>query len=634
MAKAPAQRTKRVIASAGHQGATVSILPRDGHPTQAQAQWNHPTTRTRQRRTISNVRLSTDGTETSKAQKTQLQQVATILHTRLTQGEPMPGEHGCPSWATILAKAAPKKKGQVDDAAPGALTVREALAAAYGPSYADQVNAKGGISGRHVRKLKGKASGGLAISTWTDHARDLRRLADVVEEALGPDAPWGWSESTFTALRDALIERVRTTTQPTKAPQKLRRVHKVLQCYIRATRLVQRAYRDRDDTKPKPQALSVSRWLTGLKEAWTAAGLLLPEEEQPRYSRKEAGMIYVEGTSRRHDPRYGLWLLLGAEGRPVQILRARRSHIEDEYRDTPRGLFRGPGTRLKHGLAYAPTPAHRLAIDEYLNGYLAQYEERYRRGEIDDYPLFPSGQLRDGRIAEFRADVRPWGYRQFLGDPAHGTGYYAIESGARVRNVPGRGPYGLKYAIADLVPLVAGRLGIGDNVAVNLATAHDTPGTAPQYRKKVRSQPGVLVMVGKLIWNVRKDLREAAELGVEESRWGIAPEAEHIARYQVGPLGVTIQTALEEYLWVPWAALSGVGKQDPLGVDKLIKDPELAYRSEVDDDAREIRFPRAGVALVLDVMLVRARVRGKRAVELPTEPMFRKTVWWRSTPHW
>lgn len=99
--------------------------------------------------------------------------------------------------------------------------------------------------------------------------------------------------------------------------------------------------------------------------------------------------------------RYGLWLLLGAEGRPVQILRARRTHIEDEYRDTPRGLFRGPGARLKHGLTYAPTPAHRLAIDEYLNGYLAQYEERYRRGEIEDHPLFPSGQLRDGRIAEF-----------------------------------------------------------------------------------------------------------------------------------------------------------------------------------------------------------------------------------------
>lgn len=613
--RTPKKRESRVLASTGHQGATVSIAAREGHLTQAQVKWQHPTTRKRQRRTISGITLSAEGKATSREQKTLLQQLASDLHKRLVSGRPMPGEPGCPSWDVLLANAAPARAAPADKAstgdrptepAAGVLTVREALAMAYGPSYADQTNAKGRISGRHIHKIKGKASGGLAISTWTDHARDLRRLADEIEGILGPDAPWAWSEAEYRRLRDALIERVVTSTSHTEAPRKLRRVQKVLQTYIRATRVVQNACAERKDLEPKPQALTINRWLVDLKTAWTAAKLLLPGRQQPRYDRTEAGWIYLEGTSGRHDPRYALWLQLGMEGRPVQVLRSRRSHLVDDIPDTPSGVFRGPGTELKHGLVYAFTPAHYFWVKQHLRGYLSEYEARYQKGEIADYPLFPSGDLVDGK-APFRRDVRPWGYRQFLGSPNAATGYYAIEKAAGVESRPGRGPYALKYTIADLAPLVAGTLGVGDQVAINLVTGHDTPGTATQYRKQVREQPEMLVTVGKLIWEVRKFLSEAARRDAEELP-DVAPSHERIDDFAVKEGGIFIKTLGGESIWVPWEVLITEGGQHRQKVERLAASPALWNRHyiDIDDDARGLRF-RDGVTLKLEPLLIWAR---------------------------
>ena len=448
---------------------------------------------------------------------------------------------------------------------------------------------------------------------------------------LGRESPWTWTDGTYIRLRDELIARAAKRKDHTRTPQRLRRVHKALQTYIRATRLVQKACSERDDLAVKPKALAVERWLTDLKAAWTAAGLLLPEDEQPRYTRVEAGMIYAEGTRGQYDPRYGLWLLLGLEGRPVQILRARRSHLGDEYPDTPRGVFRGPGTRLKHGLVYAPTPAHRVKIDEYLDGYLSQYEAKYQRREIADYPLFVSGDLGefiDGKVAPFRENVRPWGYRQFLGNPAEGTGYYAIEAAAGVKHVPGRGPYALKYTAADLAPLAAGKLGIGDAVAVNLATAHDTPGTAPQYRRKVRSQPGVLVTVGKIIWEIRKDLREAAAAGVDTARWGLNLDEERIRRFRVRPGGIAIQTLAGDELWVPWIALTTCGGQEPAAVHELaaLQGRWSPRHVTLDDEARELHLPH-GVVLQLETHLLRARLVRHDGTGTASDPELRRMMW-------
>ena len=602
----PPPRTSRVIATHGQQGTTVSIVPRDGYPTQAQAQWQHPVTRKRQRRTIPGVELSSAGAATGKAQKTQLQELALALHARLHAKLAMPGDPGAPAWSELLSSVTKPKAGAEAETLKNGLTVRQALAIAYGESYADQRSPGGRISSRYGRQIKDTRSGALAVTTWSEHARELRRLADVVEQVLGSDTPWSSSESTYTSLRDILIAEVRTSSEPTAAPMKLRRVHKLLQLYIRATRLVQKHFRDRDDVSPKPRALAMQRWLRDLKTAWNTAGLELSPRQVPRYDRVEAGRIFIEGMSGRHDPRYRLWLQLGVEGRPVQVLRARRSHLENRSAELKGGVFRGPGTSLKHGLVYAPTPAHRAEIEEFLSdGYLREYEALYLSGKIDDYPLFPGGALDERMVAPFRADVRPWGYRQFLGNTAGTTGYYAIERAAGVTNVPGRGPYAFKYTIADLAPLVAGRLGIADPVVINLVTAHDTPGMATRYRQAVRFQPGILRQVGRIIWAIRQDFASVA-MEASAASDGIVEGGECIVRYRVRQDGVCLSSMRGETVWVPWNALRLDG-QDDVEVQILMSQGMSQDYAELDEDARELCFPRARVVVNLERMLARAR---------------------------
>lgn len=342
---APAR--SRVIVSHRPHGSTVSIVPSDGYPTQVQAQWQHHETRQRRRRTVAGVRLSAEGRATGRDQKTVLQNLAAELHSRLDAKLAMPGDPGGPSWSDLLQKASPKTETTGSEAPTNGLTVRDALAIAYGKSYAEHRTVGGRMSSRHGRQIKDTQSNGLAVSTWSEHARELRRLADVVEEVLGPTEQWDWSEFTFNRLRDRLTADVKNSEEATAAPRKLRRVHKLLQLYIRATRLLQNHFTDRDDVARKPRALTIERWLRKVKTAWNTAGLELSNADQPRYEQLEAGKIFIEGISNRHDPRYRLWLQLGAEGRPGQILRARRSHLEARSPELKGGVFRGPGTALK-----------------------------------------------------------------------------------------------------------------------------------------------------------------------------------------------------------------------------------------------------------------------------------------------
>jgi hypothetical protein len=517
----------------------------------------------------------------------------------------MPGDPGGPSWSDLLQKASPKTGVTAKEAPSNGLSVRDALAIAYGKSYAEHRTVGGRMSPKYGRQIKDKASFGLAVTTWSEHARELRRLADVVEEVLGPSAPWDWSESTFNRLRDRLIADVKSSEEPTAAPRKLRRVHKLLQLYIRATRILQNHFTDRDDVARKPRALTIERWLRNVKTAWNTAGLDLSTADQPRYERIEAGKIFIEGTSDRHDPRYRFWLQLGVEGRPGQILRARRYQLEPRSPELKGGIFRGKGTALKHGLTYAPTPAHRAKFEEFLSdGYLREYEALYKRGEIEDYPLFPDGDLDHG-IALHRSDVRPWAYRRFLGSATEATGFYAIEKAAGVKNLPGRGPYGLKYTIADLAPLVAGRLGIADSVVINLVTAHDTPGTATKYRREVRNQPSILRQVGRIIWTLREDFMTMA-LDVAAESEGFANDEACIVHHSVLDTGVRLRSLRGEVVWVPWNALRADGQSD-VGVSILTSRGMHWESPDLDEDARELRFPLAGVSISLERMLARAR---------------------------
>jgi hypothetical protein len=200
----------------------------------------------------------------------------------------------------------------------------------------------------------------------------------------------------------------------------------------------------------------------------------------------------------------------------------------------------------------------------------------------------------------------------FLGrraqDGRRAYGYYGIEACTGVREMLGRGPHGLKYRIADLTPIIAGQLGMADAVAINLATAHDTPGTATAYRQRVRRNPAMLVQVGRIVWGVRKALREAADAQFTAELTGLPTEGESIAAYRVQADGVLIRlhaadaTAPARGVWVPWAALEAAGER---GVHRLLIE-EARSMHEVDDDARELRFTGVGVVCRLDTMLARA----------------------------
>lgn len=608
MSNPPARRTRRAIASAGYHGKVVSIVARDDHPTHAMAQWRSASTGKRERRRIGNVTLTAEGTPVSLEQRTELQKLAILLHSRLDDAQPMPGEPGCPSWGALLKLVRPKPANEPDVGAKVPVTVREALAVAYGASYASHRNKHGRISGRHIHKIKGTSTGAAAISTWSREARDLRRTADLIEELLGPDEAWNCSKATYNRLRDALIVRARKEAGGVLEAKKFRRVHKALQAYIRAMRLVYDASEEaavlRNRVVPAP--LTIERWQTDLKKAWVQHGLSLAGRRQPRYDQFEAGMIYVEGTSGAHDPRYGLWLELGIAGRPSQVLRTVRSQLEPRSSELPGGEFRGPSANLKHGLAYALTPAHRNRVEAYLRGYLAEYEARYQAREILDYPLFPAAAPIDG-VIPFQRAPRAWSYRQFLGEPTQDTGFYAIERAAGVNNIPGRGPYGLKYLIADLAPTIAGTLGVVDAVAINFVTAHDTPGTAPVYRLEPREQNPILLNVGKITWGILKHLRQKGHEGKVRSLVGDSTvDGERIGGYQVRPDGVMLRLVSGGGLWVPWIALRKAG-ESAKGVDLLIAHREPRESHDLDDDARSITFLTTAAPVVLRVGVLHDR---------------------------
>lgn len=274
---------------------------------------------------------------------------------------------------------------------------------------------------------------------------------------------------------------------------------------------------------------------------------------------------------------------------------------------TQRGVFRGPGTPLKHGLTYALVGAHRMEVDrELTTGHLREFEQRFVRGELADYPLFMAGDLVEGALP-FTHTPELLTYERFLGRKQQGrcTGYYAVEKAAGVAQIDGRAPYGFKYLMADMAVSVAGTLGIVDAVAINLVTAHDTQGTTTDYRRKVRRQPEVLLNTGRIIWGVRKRLRDIAERGLVAEMTGVPLDAPMIADYRVHRNGVTLRLVKGDGsghaaggLWVPWAALVRAGQP----AQRLTVE-EARETHVIDDDTRVITFPQVRVTLDLKRML-------------------------------
>jgi integrase len=148
------------------------------------------------------------------------------------------------------------------------------------------------------------------------------------------------------------------------------------------------------------------------------------------------------------DPRLRLLVELAAELRAGQAVRARRSDLHlDGTGGFGLGRFVVHGAGKKHGEVVDLHPELRALVDEVLSaGYLAGAEAALRRGEIQDYYLFPAGRLRDGAVPLERAVKQP------VGTTAIRKMFVAVEAIAGVQHVEGRAFYGLRRQATDLAP--------------------------------------------------------------------------------------------------------------------------------------------------------------------------------------
>jgi hypothetical protein len=143
------------------------------------------------------------------------------------------------------------------------------------------------------------------------------------------------------------------------------------------------------------------------------------------------------------DARVRLLLDLGIEGRLGQVARAWRSHLSVEG-NLRIPLLRVPGRGRKRGPVWllSETQCAHLAFALEV-GYLADLERAYRRHEIDDYALVPSGALREGRAPLERG-------RKPVHEDTPAKWNASIEAAVGVPPRDTRGNYGFRRAFSDL----------------------------------------------------------------------------------------------------------------------------------------------------------------------------------------
>ena len=161
-----------------------------------------------------------------------------------------------------------------------------------------------------------------------------------------------------------------------------------------------------------------------------------PVAMRDRHTLEEA--VAIMDKARQVDPRYALVLLLGAQARLGQVVRARRSDLDLEARTL---VVRGAGK--KRGVHVELTDVeYRAVVRELRIGYLRDLEAT---GE--DFPLFPAGRLRGDHTGdEVKAPEMTNG--SLRGETlVHWL--HEAEALAKVDHVQGRSNYGLRRVLLD-----------------------------------------------------------------------------------------------------------------------------------------------------------------------------------------
>lgn len=200
----------------------------------------------------------------------------------------------------------------------------------------------------------------------------------------------------------------------------------------------------RDEELIPPGAGALPRsWKDDFRKDWLelTGSRAIPAPNRPRHSLNE--MRAIMSKARDVDPRLELALVLGAELRLGQVIRARRPDLDLEHK-----TFTIYGRGHKHGEVVKLTDGQMRVVTFHLTeGYLREME-----GQLPEYPLFPGGELR-GRQVKGAPGIpfapKAKAARGSLTRSVLDDWFHAAERLADVPVIKGRAAYGLKRQSVD-----------------------------------------------------------------------------------------------------------------------------------------------------------------------------------------
>jgi integrase len=202
----------------------------------------------------------------------------------------------------------------------------------------------------------------------------------------------------------------------------------------------------RDEELIPPGAGVMPRnWKEEFKKDWLelTGARTLPTPSRPRHSLDE--MRRIMAAAGKVDPRLELALVLGAEQRLGQVIRARRPDIDLEH-----ATFTVYGRGHKQGEVVKLTGGQMRVIMHHLEkGYLRELEK-----EAPDYALFPAGSLinarpKDPEKADPHATVRKHSNADAITRDRLDDWFHDAERIAEVPVIKGRAAYGLRRQSVD-----------------------------------------------------------------------------------------------------------------------------------------------------------------------------------------
>jgi len=332
---------------------------------------------------------------------------------------------------------------------------------------------------------------GKVYQRLTPHVRDMKAHAARVTPALERLAPT-WADLSPSHYVEAWKQVINDTTNLGAETKGLRSLELGIHAVVfAATRLAEKEIISFAPKKPP------TGWKEQLRKDWaeafTQGDSAALEPNRPRFSHDEIARLIAACSSPHVDPRVGLAFMLGLEARLGQVGRCMRSHLLEVQGEDGELKLRIPGKKKKLGTVVLLTPQEREVMQNALTtGYLSELERSRRSGRLKDFPLFPSGSLRDGK-AWPRAGLQPMNDRVLYGK------FVQMEAAAGVEHVEGRGWYGARRTAVDLVSIAT-----EDEDTKNHITGHKDSATRGIYMDT--EAPARL----KSIRAVRQKARESA----------------------------------------------------------------------------------------------------------------------------